>query len=177
MNMMNYRSIWLFGGIAAVLAVIAFWQTLSYHRQRECQLELENARLAERLFLRILRNEIDRDFPNQRFEVNASGGANQADGRYELTTLNDVFFEQPVPLHQLQNMVSSLSGNGEIADWVSLAEPKRISRFCQFHVIGRSDRPYVRMLMHESNQPGGITNQDLRRLFSGDYYQKLMAGK
>ncbi|MES2437567.1 MAG: hypothetical protein V4584_00780 [Verrucomicrobiota bacterium] len=177
MMKMKHKKFWFFCGLAAMLVGIAFYKMQAYYVAREFQLELANTRLHERLFIEMMRVEIDKTLPNKAHSINASGGVTESYGNFDFTTMNDVFFEETIPAASLESLANNLSGNLEISNWLSLASQNQRSRFCQFQVVEQSGKSYIRMLMHESNHPDGVADDDLRNLFSGDYYQKQAAVK
>lgn len=169
MSSVKYKVFWLFGLIALGIVIFALLQTKAYYLSREMQLELANTRIHERLFMQILRNRIQESFPDVRHTTETTGGATGSNGRFEFTTMNDVFFEQSIPPEKLAPLVEDLSTNVEIANWLSLAQENGVSRYCQFVVKAGSEKPCIRMLMHERNYRDGINEAELVKVFSGNY--------
>ncbi len=164
----RHKVAWLFGGLFVILIAVAFGKTAAYHRERECHLELENAKLSEWLFLGIVKTEILNTVPGVSYTITSSGGAKEDGGRFELTSVHDVMFDELVSASRLEKVVDSLSANREIANWLSLAVEKQGTRFCRFHVEREADQSCIRMLMHVSNHVNGLSHSDLNRLFSGE---------
>ncbi len=176
MKMIPHRLV-LTIGLAALLMVVALYKMQAHYHAREVRMALGSTRLHERLFLELLRTELDRSLPHKAHVITASGGATESRGNFDFTTMNEVIFEESIPESDLTAVAESLSGNLEIATWVSLAIPSQNSRFCQFHVVEQSGKQYLRMLMHESSRPDGPADADLRHLFAGDYYQSRAAAR
>jgi hypothetical protein len=164
----RHKAVWFFVALFAIVIMVVFGQTSAHYRDRECQLEMDNAKLAEWLFLGIMKTEILKTLPGATYTVSSSGGASEHGGRFELTSIHDVVFDERAPAARLEEMVVALSANREIANWLSLAEEKKGTRFCRFHLEQGADKPCLRMLMHVSNHVNGLSQSDLDRLFSGD---------
>jgi hypothetical protein len=168
---MKHKKFWFFSTLAALLVTLAFQKTLDHYQQRETQLQIANVRLHERLFVEILRGEIGRDFPGAAYTITPSGGVTEAGGNYGLTTMADAIFLESLPLDRLRAAARNLSSHQDVTGWVSLAAQRKISRFCQFHVVDKAEKPYIRMVMHETNRPDGLAEADLLRVFNGDFPQ------
>lgn len=164
----KHKKSWFFAGLAAVVVAFAFQQTFAHQQQRETELELANVRLHERLFTEILRNEIGRSFPGALYTITPSGGAVESDRGFAFTAISDITFHDIIPSGQLRQVAANISSHGEIANWQSLAAQMQTSRFCQFHVVDKAEKPYIRMVMHESNQPNGLAEADLLKAFNAE---------
>lgn len=163
---MKHKKLWSFSGLAAAVVSAAFQQTFAHHQERETELVLANVRLHERLFVEILRCEIGRSFPGAGYSVTPSGGAMESGKGFAFTSISDITFRDAIPTSQLREIAITISSRSEIANWQSLAAKEQTSRFCQFHVVSKADRPYLRMVMHESNQPNGLAEADLLKIFN-----------
>lgn len=162
----KHKRIWFFAGFAAVVVAIAFQKTSAHYQQRETDLELTNVRLHERLFVEIMRSEIGRSFPGAQYTITPSGGAMDSGENYTFTAISDILFRDVIPTGELRRVAMNVSSHGEIANWQSLAAQQQRSRFCQFHVVGKVTSPYIRMVMHETNQPNGLAEADLLKAFN-----------
>lgn len=162
----KHKKLWFFGGLTAVVVSLAFQQTLAHHEKRETELILANVHLHERLFVEIMRSEIGRSFPGVNYTITPSGGAMESGEGFAFTSISDITFHDIIPASRLREIAMNVSSHGEIANWQSLAARQQTSRFCQFHVVNKSDKPYIRMVMHESNQPNGLAEADLLKVFN-----------
>ncbi|RYD31108.1 MAG: hypothetical protein EOP87_15355 [Verrucomicrobiaceae bacterium] len=162
----KHKKLWFFSGIAALVVSAAFQQTFAHHQARETELVLANVRLHERLFVEILRSEIGRALPGLTYTVTPSGGAMESAKGFAFTAISDITFRDAVPTDQLRDIAMTISSHNEITNWQSLAAQQQTSRFCQFHVVSKTEKPYLRMVMHESNQPNGLAEADLLKVFN-----------
>ncbi|RYD41294.1 MAG: hypothetical protein EOP85_12920 [Verrucomicrobiaceae bacterium] len=162
----THKKLWAGGSIVAVLVSLAFQQTLAHYQERETTLELTNARLHERLFIEIMRSELGRSLAGTTYTVTPSGGAMVSGKGFSFTSICDINFREIVDAVQVREVATKLSNHNEIANWQSLAAQQQTSRFCQFLVVNKAERPYIRMVMHESNPPTGLAEADLLKVFN-----------
>ena len=161
----KHKKLWFFGGLAAVVVSLAFQQTFAHHQKRETQLVLANVHLHQRLFVEIMRREISDTFPGTAYVITPSGGAVETGEGFAFTSISDITFHDIIPASRLREVAMNVSSHREISSWQSLAARQKTSRFCQFHVVNKAEKPYIRMVMHESNQPNGLAESDLLKVF------------
>jgi hypothetical protein len=131
------------------------------NRQQVFALEMENALIAEKLFLKLARDEVSKAFPHLEHDVNASGGYGGNQGHFTAMTANDLYFWETVPVADLQRVINKLSLLPDIAEWKSAAAGLKLQRDCKFvlaHTGPKNQpggRPMIRMLFHESDWPDG----------------------